>query len=115
MIEFVCVFFPALFSVFALERLLSKKLNLRNFAMVFVTNTICINIVGLFVMFCVSGTSVMPLSTENGLNINYSLVYLTVTSVVSIFVVLAERFYFYTLRIGVTDDKKKSNNDKADV
>ena len=55
MVELICFVFPALFSVFALERLLAKTLKLRNFLMVFVTNTILVNLLGLFIMFCLSG------------------------------------------------------------
>ena len=75
MIELICFFFPAALSVFALERLLAKKLNLRNFLMVFVTNTLLINIVGLFIMFCITSAKTFSVSTKDGISINLTLVY----------------------------------------
>ncbi len=112
MIEIVCIFFPALFSTFALERLLKKRLCLRNFLMVFVTNTICINIVGLFFMFCFSPKAVMPMTTNSGLNLKYSFIYLTLVSVIAIIAVIIERFYFYRLRIGVVDNTNENKETK---
>ncbi len=114
MVEIICFLFPAAFSVFALERLLAKKLNLRNFLMVFVTNTLIINLVGLFVMFCVTSAKTLSLTTQNGVSINLALVYLTITSVLSVICVLVERFYFYRLRIGVKDRNNADTENKDD-
>lgn len=115
MVEIICFLFPAAFSVFALERLLAKKLNLRNFLMVFVTNTLAINLVGLFVMFCITSAKTFSLSTKEGISINLALVYLTITSVLAVICVLVERFYFYRLRIGVKDRKNiDSDNNQGE-
>lgn len=111
MVELICFVFPALFSVFALERLLTKTLKLRNFLMVFVTNTILINLLGLFIMFCLSGAKVMPFSVAAGININFTLVYLTITFVLSVILVILERFYFYRLRIGIHDKAPEKENE----
>lgn len=107
MIEIICFIFPALFSVFALERLLSKRLCLRNFLFVFVTNAILVNIVSLFIIYILSGTATMPITIANGIKVSYSLSYLCISFVITCVFVLVERFYFYRLRIKVTDNKDK--------
>ena len=117
MIEIICLLFPALFSVFALERLLAKKLSLRNFAFVFVTNTIIVNVKSLFITYCVAGTASMPLSTSNGIRLTYSVIYLVISMIVTAILVCVERFYFYRLRISVSDSPKtkdENNNSGED-
>ncbi len=114
MIEIICLLFPALFSVFALERLLGKSLCVRNFLFVFVTNTLIINIVSLFSIYVLSGAATMPLSTVNGIKLSYSSAFLVISSIVTCLLVLVERFYFYRLRIHVSDQKKNENSQKAD-
>lgn len=118
MIEIICLLFPALFSVFALERLLGKSLCLRNFLFVFVTNTLIINIASLFSVYVLSGSATMPLSTANGIKLSYSSAFLVISSVITCLLVLLERFYFYRLRIHISDQKKndpaaKSNDNEA--
>ena len=110
MIEIICLIFPALFSVFALERLLGKRLCLRNFLFVFVTNTIIVNLISLFLIYVLSGSATMPLSTVNGIKLSYSSAYLVISSVITCIVVFAERFYFHRLRIHVSDTKTNSEN-----
>ena len=114
MIEIICLPFPALFSVFALERLLGKSLCVRNFLFVFVTNTLIINIVSLFSIYVLSGAATMPLSTVNGIKLSYSSAFLVISSIVTCLLVLVERFYFYRLRIHISDQKKNENSQKAD-
>lgn len=114
MIEIICLLFPALFSVFALERLLGKSLCVRNFLFVFVTNTLIINIVSLFSIYVLSGAATMPLSTVNGIKLSYSSAFLVISSIVTCLLVLVERFYFYRLRIHISDQKKNENSQKAD-
>ena len=117
MAEFICFVFPAVFSVFALERLLGKKLSLRNFLFVYVTNSIIVNIIGMFLIYVFSGSATMPISISNGIKISYSLSYLLITSICACAVVLVERFYFYRLRIAVSEHKKEkadSSSRKSD-
>ena len=113
MIEIICLLFPALFSVFALERLLEKSLCVRNFLFVFVTNTLIINIAALFSVYVLSGSATMPLSTVNGIKLSYSSAFLVVSSVITCLLVLVERFYFYRLRIHISDQKKNENTEKS--
>jgi Ni/Fe-hydrogenase subunit HybB-like protein len=113
MIEIICLIFPSLFSVFALERLLGKSLCVRNFLFVFVTNTLIINIVSLFSIYVLSGAATMPLSTVNGIKLSYSSAFLVISSIVTCLLVLVERFYFYRLRIHVSDQKKNDNIQKT--
>ena len=112
MIEIVCLLFPALFSVFALERLLGKSLYLRNFLFVFVTNTLIINISSLFSVYVLSGSSTMPLSTVSGIKLSYSVAFLVISSVITCLLVLLERFYFYRLRIHISEQKKNEPTSK---
>ncbi len=114
MIEIICLLFPALFSVFSLERLLGKSLCLRNFLFVFVTNTLIINIATLFSVYVLSGAATMPLSTVNGIKLSYSSAFLVVSSVITCLLVLVERFYFYRLRIHISDQKKNESIEKSD-
>ena len=110
MIEIICLLFPALFSVFALERLLGKSLYVRNFLFVFVTNTLIINIASLFSIYVLAGAATMPLSTANGIKLSYSTAFLVVSSVITCILVLVERFYFSRLRIHISDQKKTEPN-----
>ena len=108
---------PCSLSVFALERLLGKKLCLRNFLFVFVTNSIIVNIIGMFLIYVFSGSATMPISIANGIKLSYSLSYLLITALCACGVVLAERFYFYRLRIAVSEpkkDKSEGTNDSTD-
>lgn len=114
MIEIICLIFPALFSVFALERLLGKSLCVRNFLFVFVTNTLIINIAALFSIYVLSGAATMPLSTVNGIKLSYSSAFLVISSVITSLLVLVERFYFYRLRIHVSEQKKNDIAKKTD-
>lgn len=114
MIEIICLIFPALFSVFALERLLGKSLCVRNFLFVFVTNTLIINIAALFSIYVLSGGATMPLSTVNGIKLSYSAAFLAISSVITCILVLIERFYFYRLRIHISDQKKNDTAKNTD-
>ncbi len=107
MVEIICLLFPPLFSVFALERLLEKRLYLRNFLFVFITNSLIVNIVSLFLIYVLSGSATMPLSTANGIKLSYSSAYLVISSVIACLLVFIERFYFYRLRIHVSDTKRR--------
>lgn len=107
MLELICLFFPALFSVFALERLLGKKLNLRNFLFVFVTNTMACNISAFALLFAMSKPTILFITSSTGINIKHSLFYLGASLFVAFLIILFERFYFYRLRIGFSDIKKE--------
>ena len=115
MLQIICLLFPALFSVFALERLLGKKLINRNFAFVFVANTLIINIVSFFLIYVLSGSATMTLTPNGAIRVSYALSYLVISCVVAILVVFVERLYFYRFRIKISDitAKHTSENDKG--
>jgi len=111
MAEIICLLFPALFSVYILERLISKKLSLRNFVFVFVTNTILINVIGFFLMFCLSSNASMTITDVNGIHVHFSLLYILISTVAALGVAFVERFYFDRFRIYVIDDKDAEAKD----
>lgn len=119
MIQIICLLFPALFSVFALERLLGKKLNKGNFAFVFVTNTLIINIVSFFLIYVLSGSATMTLSTNGAIRVSYALAYLVIACLTTLLTVFLERLYFYRFRINIseipsdkTDEQNSDNGEK---
>jgi|GEM_PF-4287325 len=118
MINIICLLFPALFSVFTLERLLGKKLSLHNFLFIFVTNTLAINIVSIFFFYSFTGDVVMQLWQEGGIRATHSCFYMGLSVVVALLGVLVEVLYFNRLRIGFKDhskDNKSGTSDKKDA
>lgn len=106
MINIICLVFPALFSVFALERLLSKKLYLRNFLFVFVTNTIFINLSTFICIYCFTDYRTVILAENGGVRISHSFAFLLISVVVSLLLVTFESLYYNRLRIAFGDSKK---------
>ena len=109
MINIICLVFPALFSVFALERLLSKKLYLRNFIFVFVTNTIFINLSTFICIYCFTDYRTVILAENGGVRISHSFAFLLMSVVVALLLVVFESLYYNRLRIGFGENKKNAS------
>ena len=117
MINIICLVFPALFSVFALERLLSKKLYLRNFLFIFVTNTIFINLSTFICIYCFTDYRTVILSENGGVRISHSFAFLLMSVVVALLLVVFESLYYNRLRISFGENKKDKSveqTEKAD-
>ena len=113
MVELICLVFPALFSAFSLERLIKKKLNIKNFLFVFVTNVLIINLFSILLVYIFSGIEYFPLTTQPSLKTLYILLYLFISLIVTVATVLLERLYFYRLRIEFSENKNSNeSNDK---
>ena len=114
MIDIICLVFPAIFSVFALERLLSKKLYLRNFIFVFVANTILINLSTFVCVFCFTDYRTVNLIENNGFRVSHTFAFLLISTVIALFLVTFESLYYNRLRISFGDSKKDVNNEKSE-
>lgn len=113
MINIICLVFPALFSVFALERLLSKKLYLRNFIFVFVTNTIFINLSTFICIYCFTEYRTVILAENGGVRISHSFAFLLMSVVVALLLVVFESLYYNRLRIGFGENKKDTSLEQS--
>jgi len=114
MINIICLLFPALFSVFLLERLLSKRFCLHNFLFIFVTNTLAINIISIFFFYSFSGETVMRLSQNTGVRTTHTVAYLAMSTVVAFVGVFIETLYFNRFRVGLKDQPKENNVTTSD-
>ena len=93
-------------------RLLAKKLSNRNFALVFVANTLIINIISFFLIYVLSGSATMTLSPAGTVRVSYALSFLVIASVVTALVVFLERLYFYRFRIKISEISANKPADK---
>ena len=107
MINIICLVFPALFSVFALERLLSKKLYIKNFIFVFVANTIFINLTTFVCIFCFTDYRTVNLIENNGFRVSHTFAFLLISTVIALLLVIFESLYYNRLRISFGDNNKK--------
>ena len=111
MINIICLIFPAIFSVFALERLLAKKLYLRNFIFVFVSNTIVINLFTFICIYCFTDYRTVILAENGGVRISHSFAFLLISVVAALLLVTFESLYYNRLRISFGENKKDTHKE----
>ena len=117
MIYLVFLTFPALFSVFALERFTAKKFNLHNFFFIFVTNTVLTNFFSFLLIYWLTEYRTVILIENGGFKVSHCFGYLLVAICVSVAITLGEAYYHKTLRINMKDIENvdKNSNDEKNV
>lgn len=103
MLEFICLFFPAVLSVFIMEQLCKKHFSFRNTIYLFVTNTLFINVIIFAIKFFLLDTSNVPLSSESGMTVNSAFKYLIMAIPLSFITAAAMTFFYHRFRIRCID------------
>ena len=114
MIAFICLFFPAVFSVWMFERLTKQNLGFKRIAFRFCINTLIINFFCFLSKKLFFGTAEAPLYTfETDMRPTVAINYIIVAVVTAVILTLFEVLLSKKVKIYV-EEEKEQEKDKID-
>lgn len=106
MLEFICLFFPPILSVFLMEQLCKKNFSIRNTIYLFATNTLSINFIVFAIKYFLLHTAVVPLSTETGMTVNSAFKYLIMAIPLAVLIAIIMTYLYHHFRIRCSISEK---------
>lgn len=114
LIQFICFFFPALFSVFALEKIMRTNFTLKDYLFSYSLNTVLINVLTVFLVLCFTGSSRIAFVNEKGLSLYYTLAYFGLSIFITAVITFAESLYFSKLNVYVDEADKETEKTETE-
>lgn len=110
MLKFICLFFPAVISVFIFDKLQKKPLQLRKIIYLYATNTVIINLLCILIKKLFLGTADNPISAAGmdmipGVAFNYLIMAVPFAVLISVIETILARNINIKVEENQTDEK----------